>query len=58
MVTRVNGAKIEVRGLGNIQGELHKVEQFHKLWNSSTICGTVPLCVGILESCQGLTLRT
>ena len=26
--------------LGSIQEDRHKVEQFHFLWNSSTICGT------------------
>ena len=28
--------------LGSIQEDRHKVEQFHFLWNSSTICGTAP----------------
>ena len=27
-------------GYGSIQEDRHKVEQFHFMWNSSTICGT------------------
>ena len=39
--SRVQGKDNCSRKDGSIQEDRHKVEQFHFLWNSSTICGTV-----------------